>query len=283
MASLKDIRKRIDSVQTTQKTTSAMKMVSAAKLRRAQELFEEATPYAVKLKQVVSVLSANVSEEEHPLFASTSGERVAVILVTSDRGLCGGFNSNLCKALLRELDQNKIDHAQFTVLGRKGAEFFRRTDHTILHNYTGVSSTEQPKVCRAITEDHIEKFEKKEIDRVYLAYNHFNSVLSQTPTIETLLPVEPPPLEEADEREVLFEPSAEEILAALVRQYIENQISVAWLDSTAGEHGARMTAMDSATKNAGELIDKLQLHYNRTRQANITRELIEIISGAESL
>lgn len=283
MASLKDIRKRIDSVKTTQKTTSAMKMVSAAKLRRAQERFEEAMPYAVKLKQVVSVLSTDFSENDHPLFATTEGERVAVILITSDRGLCGGFNANLCKALIKEFDENKIDHAQFTVVGRKGAEFFRRSDHVILQNYTGIPDTEQLKISRAITEAHIEKFEKKEIDRVYLAYNHFHSVLNQTPAIEILLPVEPPPLKEVDGREVLFEPSADQILGTLLKKYIENQISVAWLDSIAGEHGARMTAMDSATKNAGELIDKLQLHYNRTRQANITRELIEIISGAESL
>jgi len=208
---------------------------------------------------------------------------VAVILVTSDRGLCGGFNSNLCKSLLKELDQNKIDAAHFTIIGRKGAEYFKRTDHTILQNYTSIPTAEQSAIVKTIIKDHIEKFEKKEIDRVYLAYSHFVSVLTQEPTIATLLPIEPPSLEELDERETLFEPSASQILDTLLRKYVENQISVAWLDSIAGEHGARMTSMDSATKNAGELIDKLQLYYNRTRQAAITSELIEIISGAESL
>lgn len=283
MANLKEIRKRIESVKTTQKTTSAMKMVSAAKLKRAQESFEAATPYAVKLKRVVSLLSANFSEEEHPLFAKSEGDRVAVILVTSDRGLCGGFNSNLCKSLLKELDKNKIDAAHFTIIGRKGAEYFKRTDHTILQNYTSIPIAEQSATVKTIIKDHIEKFEKKEIDRVYLAYSHFVSVLTQEPTIATLLPIEPPSSEELDERETLFEPSAEQILDTLLKKYVENQIAVAWLDSIAGEHGARMTSMDSATKNAGELIDKLQLYYNRTRQAAITSELIEIISGAESL
>ncbi|MBF0278248.1 MAG: ATP synthase F1 subunit gamma [SAR324 cluster bacterium] len=283
MASLKEIRKRIESVKTTQKTTSAMKMVSAAKLKRAQDNFQEATPYASKLKRVVSVLSANFSEEEHPLFARSEGERTAVILITSDRGLCGGFNSNLCKALLKELEEQKIDAAHFTIIGRKGAEYFKRTDHTILQNYTSIPVTEQSVTVKTIVKDHIEKFEKNEIDRVYLAYSHFVSVLTQDPAIQTLLPIEPLPSEELDEREILFEPSAEKILDTLLKKYVENQVAVAWLDSIAGEHGARMTSMDSATKNAGELIDKLQLYYNRTRQAAITSELIEIISGAESL
>lgn len=285
MANLKEIRTRIQSVKNTQKTTSAMKMVSAAKLRRAQTNIEEALPYAQKLKQVVSTLSANVSESEHPLFMGTKGERVAVILITSDRGLCGGLNSNLFKSLVGFLDENKVDHAQFTVVGRKGEEFVKRTNHTLLESYTGIPAAEQLSIVKTIVQTHIEKFEKKEIDRVYLAYAHFVSVLSQDPTIGTLLPIEPPSADEgaADEREVIFEPSAEQILNTLLKKYVENQVAVAWLDSIAGEHGARMTAMDSATKNAGELIDKLQLQYNRSRQAAITSELIEIISGAESL
>ena len=298
MASLKEIRKRIESVKTTQKTTSAMKMVSAAKLRRAQENFEAAMPYALELKRVISQIAAhlrntNVFEEIHELFAkaqpSTSGgERIAVILITSDRGLCGGFNSNLCKAVVQELDLNKIDHAQFTVIGRKGLDFFKRTDHTILQCYTAVPPSKHSGIVRTIMEDYIERFEKQEIERLYLAYSHFISVLTQVPIVTTLLPIEPPlpqttEMEGIDEREILFEPSADQILDRLLKKYVENQLAVSWLDSSAGEHAARMTAMDSATKNAGELIEKLQLYYNRTRQAAITRELIEIISGAESL
>jgi F-type H+-transporting ATPase subunit gamma len=317
MASLKEIRKRIESVKTTQKTTSAMKMVSAAKLRRAQENFEAAKPYALELKRVISQIAvhlagSNVSEETHELlprfplieragtpeqvrWSASGGDRVAVVLITTDRGLCGGFNSNLCKKVMRELDLNKIDHAQFTVIGRKGLDFFKRTDHTILHCYTAVPPTEHSEIVRTIMEDYIERFEKQEIDRLYLAYSHIVSVLTQEPIFTTLLPIEPatvssdrsdggPPLPgEVDEREILFEPSADQILDRLLRKYVENQVAVSWLDSIAGEHAARMTAMDSATKNAGELIEKLQLYYNRTRQAAITRELIEIISGAESL
>lgn len=285
MANLKEIRTRIQSVKNTQKTTAAMKMVAAAKLKRAQDGIEQARPYAEKLKQVVSTLSQSASESDHALFEKTKGERVAVILITSDRGLCGGFNANLCKSLVKELDKNKIDHAQFTVIGRKGEEFFKRSDYTILESYTGIAPEEQLKTVKSVVEDHVAKFEKKEIDRVYLAHSHFVSVLTQEPTIEPLLPIEPSALqsEGGDEREVLFEPSAEAILDTLLKKYVENQVAVAWLDSAAGEHGARMTAMDSATKNAGELIDKLQLQYNRTRQAAITSELIEIISGAESL
>ena len=283
MASLKEIRKRIETVKATQKTTSAMKMVSAAKLKRAQESIQAATPYSRKLKRVVSLLSAKFSEEEHALFAQSAGERVAVILITSDRGLCGGFNATLCKTLIAQLEQNKIDAAYFTIIGRKGIDYIKRTDHTILQCYSGIPPSEQSITVRTILKDHIEKFEKKEIDQVYLAYSHFVSILTQVPTIGTLLPIEPPAMEEIDERDILFEPSAAQILDTLLKKYVENQVAVAWLDSIAGEHGARMTAMDSATKNAGELIDKLQLFYNRTRQAAITSELIEIISGAESL
>ncbi len=297
MASLKEIRKRIESVKTTQKTTSAMKMVSAAKLRRAQENFEAATPYALELKRVISQIAAhlkntNVFEETHELFAKAQpstpgGERIAVILITSDRGLCGAFNSNLCKSVIQELDLKMVDHAQFTVIGRKGLDFFKRTDHTILQCYTAVPPSEHAVIARAIMENYIKRFEEQEIDRLYLAYSHFISVLTQEPIVTTLLPIDsslPENVEEdIDEREILFEPSADRILDRLLKKYLENQVAVSWLDSIAGEHAARMTAMDSATKNAGELIEKLQLYYNRTRQAAITRELIEIISGAESL
>ncbi len=285
MASLKEIRTRITSVKNTQKITSAMKMVSAAKLKRAEDSFKEASPYATKLKQVVSTLSSRFQEEDHPLFAKSDGNRTAVILVTSDRGLCGGFNSNLCKALSNRLNEEKIDQAQITTIGRKGRDFFKHFNHSIVESHISVPADEQAKVVKEVVQKHVEKFEKKEIDRVYLVYAHFLSVLSQEPTIDVLLPIEPPTMEEteADSREVLFEPSPEKILDTLLRKYVENQLEVAWLDSIAGEHAARMTAMDAATNNAGELISKLQLYYNRTRQAAITKELIEIVSGAESL
>ena len=288
MASLKDIRKRIDSVKRTQKTTSAMKMVSAAKLRRAEDHIREATPYAQKLKSIVSSLSTRFESEEQDtgfgsLFRNSSGKRTGVILVTSDRGLCGGFNSNLSKALLQQLIDEGVECAEFAIFGRKGNDFFKRTPHKILVNHSGTPPDQHLNLVNEVVGDFTQRFENGELDQVLLAYNHFVSVISQIPVIETLLPIKAIETETVDKREILFEPSPEEILQTLLKKYIQNQVYVSWLDTIAGEHAARMTSMDAATKNAGEIIDKLQLHYNRTRQAAITGELIEIISGAESL
>ena len=288
MASLKDIRKRIDSVKRTQKTTSAMKMVSAAKLRRSEDNIRQATPYAKELKSVVSSLSTRFSGEEQDtgfgrLFRDTGGKRTGVILVTTDRGLCGGFNANLSKVLAQQLADEDIESAEFVILGRKGNDFFKKTSHKILANLTGTQPGEQLGLVREIVSDFTRRFEAGELDQVKLAYNHFFSVISQVPVIEQLLPIKPLETETVDEREIIFEPSPEDILETLLKKYVQNQVYVSWLDTIAGEHAARMTSMDAATKNAGEIIDKLQLHYNRTRQAAITSELIEIISGAESL
>ena len=288
MASLKDIRKRIDSVKRTQKTTSAMKMVSAAKLRRAEDHIREATPYAQKLKSIVSSLSTRFESEEQDtgfgsLFRNSSGKRTGVILVTSDSGLCGGFNSNLSKALLQQLIDEGVECAEFAIFGRKGNDFFKRTPHKILVNHTGTPPDQHLNLVNEVVGEFSRRFENGELDQVLLAYNHFVSVISQIPVIEPLLPIKPIETETVDKREILFEPSPEEILQTLLKKYVQNQVYVSWLDTIAGEHAARMTSMDAATKNAGEIIDKLQLHYNRTRQAAITGELIEIISGAESL
>ena len=288
MASLKDIRKRIDSVKRTQKTTSAMKMVSAAKLRRSEDNIKRATPYAVKLKSIVSSLSKRFNEDEQDngfgnLFRSKVGNRTGVILVTSDRGLCGGFNANLSKALARKLQEEGIDCAEFVIIGRKGNDFYKRTKHTILETHIGTHPEEQLQLVRGIVSEFTKRFEDNELDQVILAYNHFISVISQEPVIEKLLPIKAPEVTFHEEREIIFEPSPENILDTLLKKYVQNQVYVSWLDTIAGEHAARMTSMDAATKNAGEMIDKLQLHYNRSRQAAITSELIEIISGAESL
>ena len=288
MASLKDIRKRIDSVKRTQKTTSAMKMGSAAKLRRAEDHIRAATPYAQKLKSIVSSLSTRFEGEEQDsgfgsLFRNSSGKRTGVILVTSDRGLCGGFNSNLSKALLQQLIDEGVECAEFAIFGRKGNDFFKRTPHKILVNHAGTPPDQHLSLVREVVGDFTKRFENDELDQVLLVYNHFVSVISQVPMIEQLLPIKPIEADLVDEREVLFEPSPEEILQTLLKKYVQNQVYVSWLDTIAGEHAARMTSMDAATKNAGEIIEKLQLHYNRTRQAAITGELIEIISGAESL
>ena len=288
MASLKDIRKRIDSVKRTQKTTSAMKMVSAAKLRRSENAIREATPYANKLKSVVSSLSTRFDGKDQDtgfglLFQNSGGKRTGVILITSDRGLCGGFNSNLSKALARQLADEEVECAEFVILGRKGNEFFKRSAHNILANHTGTSPGEQLVLVRDIVSKFTSRFEAGELDQVILAFNHYVSVIAQVPVIEQLLPIRAPEAEITDERDIIFEPSPQDILETLLKKYVQNQVYVSWLDTIAGEHAARMTSMDAATKNAGEMIEKLQLHYNRSRQAAITRELIEIISGAESL
>ena len=265
-----------------------MKMVSAAKLRRAEDHIREATPYAQKLKSIVSSLSNRFEGEEQDsgfgsLFRNSSGRRTGVILVTSDRGLCGGFNSNLSKALLQQLNDEGVECAEFAIFGRKGNDFFKRTPHKILVNHAGTPPDQHLSLVGEVVGEFTQRFENDELDQVLLAYNHFVSVISQDPMIEQLLPIKPIEAESVDEREVLFEPSPEEILQTLLKKYVQNQVYVSWLDTIAGEHAARMTSMDAATKNAGEIIDKLQLHYNRTRQAAITGELIEIISGAESL
>ena len=283
MPSLKDIRNRITSVKKTQKTTSAMKMVSAAKLRRAEDASKAANPYSAQLKRMVSSLSARFGEDDSPLFRTSTGNRTGVILLTSDRGLCGGFNTNLCRAVLQQLADSGVADAQFVTVGRKGNDFIKRSPHTIVEHYGDTPPAEHPRVINEVVGLTMERFIAGELDRVLLAYSHFVSVLTQQPTIETLFPIEPPEAEETDEREVFFEPSPEQILDALLQKYVQNCIFTAWLDILAGEHAARMTSMDSATKNAGEMIDNLQLYYNRSRQAAITKELIEIISGSESL
>ena len=283
MASLKDIRKRIDSVSKTQKTTSAMKMVSAAKLRKAEEAIKSATPYSEELKLVVSSLRSRFSEEENPLFREMSGEKTALILITSDRGLCGGFNVNLCKAVLEEFRELGDSQLHLTIVGRKGNDYFKRRPVEIVANYQETSPVDQAKVVREVAGSYIERYQQGELARVFLVYNHYRSVISQKPVIEQLLPIPALEVDEVDDREMIFEPSPSVILNRLLDKFLENRIYVSWLDNVAGEHAARMTSMDSATKNAEEMIDQLQLYYNRTRQAAITKELIEIISGAESI
>ena len=283
MASLKDIRKRIDSVKKTQKTTSAMNMVSAAKLKRAENNIRSAIPYSDKLKEVVSSLRSRLSDEENPLFQEKDGEKTAVILITSDRGLCGGFNTNLCKRVLGKFGDIPTDLLTMTMIGRKGFDYFKRRSYEILGNFQETRPEDQINVVREVISQCIRRYENGELDKVYLAYNHYRSVISQKPVIEQLIPIPKIETESPDEREVSFEPSPEAILDRLLDKFLENRVYVSWLDSNAGEQAARMTAMDSATKNAGDMIDKLQLKYNRTRQAAITTELIEIISGAESM
>jgi F-type H+-transporting ATPase subunit gamma len=285
MASLKSIRKRIISVKNTRQITKAMKMVAAAKLRRAQENVLAARPYAEKLAQVLQRLAGSGGQTGNPLLRKEKTEKALLIVVTSDRGLCGGFNANICKtaeAFLRENSPNYTEISLLTI-GRKGFEYLRRRA-SIRKNYSNILSTMSYQEASLISRELIEGYLADEYDVVYMLYNAFKSVMSQEITLKQLLPVEPPAgPEEEFLPDALYEPSKEELLQELFPKNIEVQLFHAMLESIAAEHGARMTAMDSATKNATEMMAKLTLQYNRARQAVITTELMEIISGAESV
>jgi len=285
MASLKSIRKRINSVKSTRQITKAMKMVAAAKLRRAQEKVLAARPYAKKLEEVLIRLSSSGGAVDHPLARREKSETALLIVVSSDRGLCGGFNANICKAAEAFMRENSSRYQEINLLtiGRKGFEYLRKRA-TIRKNYSNILSTMSYQEASIIGQELIEGYLAQEFDDVYLLYNAFRSVMSQDITLKQLLPIEPPQgPEEEFLPEAIYEPSKEELLAELFPKNIEVQLFHAMLESIASEHGARMTAMDSASKNASEMIAKLTLQYNRARQAVITTELMEIISGAESV
>jgi F-type H+-transporting ATPase subunit gamma len=285
MATLKAIRKRISSIRNTQQITKAMKMVSAAKLRRAQEAAVAARPYADKMTELLRNLAARVSKDVHPLLQRREEKRIHLILFTSDRGLCGGYNANLIRAaeafIRREGAGKEIN---LVLVGRKGADYFRRRRATIADRFLNILSTPAEQLAAAVTEAAIERFIKGETDAVYILYSRFRSALSQVPTLEKLLPIDVAETEsEAQTTEYLYEPSAEVILASLLPAVAQVTILRALLEATASEHGARMTAMDSATSNASKMMGTLTLQMNRARQASITRELMEIVGTAEAL
>src|SRR5450631_3259116 len=286
MASLKSIKKRIVSVKNTRQITKAMKMVSAAKLRRAQENVVAARPYAKKLGEVLQSLAGNQEGDLHPLLEKREVKKLLLIVVTSDRGLCGGFNSNLCKAGDRYIKEKQGSFEQISVLtvGRKGYEFLK-SRHTVYKNFSNIISKPNYQTAAMLAQEVIDGFLAGEYDQVELLYNSFRTVMTQDITFQQLLPVVPEAAAEVDETpvEYIYEPSLGELLAEILPKNIEVQLFKAMLESVAGEHGARMTAMDSASKNASEMIGKLTLQYNRARQAAITTELMEIISGSESI
>jgi len=286
MASLKSIKKRIVSVKNTRQITKAMKMVSAAKLRRAQENVVAARPYAKKLAEVLQSLAGNQEGDLHPLLEKREAKKLLLIVVTSDRGLCGGFNSNLCKAGDRYIKEKQGSFEQISVLtvGRKGYEFLK-SRHPVYKNFSNILAKPNYQTAAMLAQEVIDGFLAGEYDQVELLYNSFRTVMSQDITFQQLLPVLPEAAASADATpvEYIYEPSLGELLAEILPKNIEVQLFKAMLESVAGEHGARMTAMDSASKNASEMIGKLTLQYNRARQAAITTELMEIISGSESI
>ena len=286
MPSLKDIRKRIGSVKNTQQITKAMKMVAAARLRKAQESIETMRPYSYRLKDIIAQLAARADAQDHPLLAQREPERVRILVMTSDRGLCGGFNANINRTTERYLKDNTLGHKEITldIIGRKGNDYFKRRDATVGRYFDDVLLNVGLEKASDIAEKAISDFIEGDLDAVYVVYNEFKSAISQEVTVEQLLPVVPAEApEDGHMAEFIYEPSKEALLDAVIPRDITVQIYRMLLESVASEMGARMSAMDNATKNAGELIDKLTLQYNRARQANITSELMEIISGAEAI
>jgi F-type H+-transporting ATPase subunit gamma len=291
MPNLLDIRRRIKSVKNTQQITKAMKMVSAAKLKRAQDRVVTARPFANKMMEVLAGLADRTEDFHHPLLDARGDERYLLVLITADKGLCGAFNTNLIKAAQAFIRANPEKQIDILAVGRKGRDFFRRRGANLVGEYIGLTGKGRVEFSEAleVARDVIRRFtEDKTIDKAFIIYNEFKSVLQQRVVTEQLLPVarvaadaEPAsanqPLTLVD---YIYEQPPAEIFAKLLPRLIETQIFRALLESIASEQGARMTAMDSASKNARELIDSLTLNMNRVRQAAITNEIIEVVSGA---
>ena len=290
MASLDDLKKRIASVKSTQKITKAMKMVAAAKLRKAQESAEKGRPYSEKMNNVILNLSSGISDKENApkLLAGTGQDKVHLcVVMTSDRGLCGGFNSNIIKKaksyFSKILDENK--ELKIITVGSKGNDQLKRIyGDKIIENISFKESKnanyfDADKVGKII----IGKFEAGEFDVCTIFYNKFKNVITQIPQAQQIIPLNDEGSENSSDESYEFEPDEDEILSNLLPKNISTQIFKAMLENSASEQGSRMSAMDNATRNAGEMVDKLTIEYNRSRQAAITKELIEIISGAESL
>jgi len=283
MPSLIDIRRRIRSVKNTQQITKAMKMVSAAKLRRAQERALASRPYAEMMRRVLSNVAAAAAGNEEasrlPLLQARDEKRIQVIVVSSDRGLAGAFNANLFRRTQRFIDERGAGSMQFEVVGRKGRDYFRRRGYTISGEHLGIIDRPNIEHAREIADKMIDLYSNAQTDAVYIAVNEFKTVMTPNIVLRRVLPVEMP--EGGGEQvDYIYEQSPQELLSELLPRYVEMSIYRAMLESNSAEHGARMTAMDTASSNAGDVIQSLTLNMNRVRQAAITREIIEIVSGA---
>jgi F-type H+-transporting ATPase subunit gamma len=282
MPSLIDIRRRIKSVRNTQQITKAMKMVSAAKLRRAQDRVIAARPYASLLGKVLANLAVAVAADEeaesNPLLARRPEQRILLLLVTSDKGLAGAFNSNLIKAAQKFIDEHRNAELEMVAIGRKGRDFFRKRGVKIRADHVGILANPRFDEAAAIARDAIERFRAGELDALYVLNNEFKSMVSQRLSVARLLPVEIPPQPEAVD--YIFEQPPNQMLEAILPRWVEIELYRAMLETAAAEHAARMMAMEAATSNANEMISKLTLYMNRVRQASITKEIIEVVSGA---
>ena len=299
MASLRDIRKRIRSVKNTKQITKAMKMVAAAKLRKAQDAIIAARPYAQTLGQIIGELVSRSGDEglAHPLLTQRTAKRVELVVLTSDRGLAGGFNSNVIRRTSRFLVENghDLERIELATVGRKGHDFFKNRGTPIRKDFPGLYSKLSYRLAADIAEEFSANYLNGEVDAVYLVYNQFGSAISQTVTLEQVLPLQTlTPAAQAGTAagaapaaatkvDFKYEPDRQAVLDRLVPQAVAIKVYRALLESVASEHGARMSAMENATSNATDMINSLTLSYNRTRQAVITKELMEIVSGAEAL
>jgi F-type H+-transporting ATPase subunit gamma len=288
MATIRQVRSRIKVAKNIQQITKAMKMVAAARLKRAQDRVQSARPYARAMREMMTSLARAVGESaEHPLLGVRAPRNIGFLIVTSDRGLAGSYNSGLLRRVVELLKDYDKERVRLYVAGRKGIAFLRRRGYNVVQEFsfanTGVTYADARDITRVIRED----FESGQIDQLFMVYNRFLSAISQKPTDVQLLPIQTPQAEETTAGEetddYIFEPSADVLLRSLLSRYLEGQTYQALLEATASEHGARMTAMSSATDNAGKMITSLTLQLNRARQAGITREISEIVGGAEAL
>jgi F-type H+-transporting ATPase subunit gamma len=285
MAKTQDLKRRIRSVKNTMQLTKAMKMVSAAKLRRAQERIMNARPYAQQTLSVLQSLALRAETDSHPLLQSRDGKKAHVILVAGDKGLCGAFNSHIIRTAEEYVGENlKDQEISITAVGKKSYQYFQRQPWEVKHHWIDLFRNVQFTHAEEIATAAMEMFLSGEVDRVYVAYNEFKSAIQAKPIVQPLLPIQRVELAEGDTAEdYIYEPSADALLKSLLPHYVRHLIFQALLESAGAEHAARMTAMDSATNNASDLIESLTLTMNRVRQASITTEIIEVVSGAEAL
>ncbi|HKC05787.1 MAG TPA: ATP synthase F1 subunit gamma [Methylomirabilota bacterium] len=289
MATLRDIRRRIRSVESTQKITRAMKLVAAAKLRRAQERIVSARPYAVKMAELLSSLVRRAEGEAHPLLVRRPAARKRLVIITADKGLCGAFNSNILRASLAFLREQGETSVTLVVVGKKARDFYRRRQWEVKSEMLGFFDRLAYSHAQELAGGLMQEYLAGEVDEVHLMFNEFRSVAVQRVKREQLLPIESGAASEGEggaegaPGDYIYEPSPEAILAALLPRHVTTQVYRALMESVAGEYGARMTAMEAATKNAKEMISVLSIQYNKARQERITKELLDIVGGAEAL
>jgi F-type H+-transporting ATPase subunit gamma len=283
MPALVDLRRRIRSVRSTQQITKAMKMISAAKLRRAQDAIYAARPYAREMLEVLNGLATRADPAEHPLLQQRDGTRTLLVVVTADRGLCGAFNANIVRAATGFLRGRDQSGASLELVGRRGRDYFRRRSYTVRAERVGVFQALRYATAREIAAELIQEYLEERVDEVHVVYNEFKSIIQQRVVVERLLPIEKLVLQPQEPaQDYIYEPTPKQLFATLLPRHVEVQVWRTLLESAAAEHGARMAAMDAATNNAAEMIEKLTLYMNKVRQAKITNEIIEVVSGAGS-